>query len=295
MNYSRILGATAIAVLMTTGAWAQSTTETTEETTAETPAFDAADASTVLATVNGVDITLGHVIALTARLPERFQAMPDKELFQGVLDQLIQQAALAADMDRDTRKVQLAIENEVRALLATEKLNEVEAAAATEEAIEKVYKEQYLDTPTQMEWKSQHILVETEEEAKAIIAEIEGGADFGEVAKAKSTGPSGPSGGDLGWQPKGALVKPFEDAMTALKPGQVSDPVKTQFGWHVIKLNETREQAKPPLVNVRAQIIQALRQQAIQAEMARAASAAEVVRPEINVDPSLIRDKSLID
>lgn len=299
MTYSHFLGATAAAFLLATGALAQSDTTTTEEdtTTAETeaPAFDDANADTVLATVDGTDITLGHVIALTSRLPDRFQSMPDGQLFNGVLEQLIQQASLASGMDRDSRQVQLAIENEVRALLATEKLTAIEEAATTDEAVEKAYEEQFLNTPATMEWKSQHILVETEEEANAIVEEVQGGADFGEVAKAKSTGPSGPNGGDLGWQPKGALVKPFEDAMVALEPGGISAPVQTQFGWHVIKLNEVREQPKPPLVNVRAQIIEGLKQQAVQTEMARAAEAAEVTRPEINVDPALIRNKDLLD
>ena len=93
-------------------------------------AEDAPTADTVLATVNGTEITVGHVIALVSRLPERFQALKDEDLYTGVLEQLIQQTALGAGMDRDTRSVELAIENEVRALLATERLKEVEAGAA---------------------------------------------------------------------------------------------------------------------------------------------------------------------
>lgn len=258
-------------------------------------AQDAPSADTVLASVNGTEITVGHVIALVSRLPERFQNLADEDLYNGVLEQLIQQTALGAGMDRDTRSVELAIENEVRALLATERLKIVEAGAVTEEAIEAAYAEQYTNAPAEQEWKSQHILVETEEEAKAVVEELESGADFGELAKEKSTGPSGPNGGDLGWQGKGRLVPAFEAAMIALAPGGISAPVQTQFGWHVIKLNEVRETPKPPLVEVRAEIVEALKEAAVAAELTATADAAEITRSDAEIDPSIIRQTELLD
>ncbi|MEM7441135.1 MAG: peptidylprolyl isomerase [Pseudomonadota bacterium] len=272
---------------------AQSDTETETETTEEVAA-PAPSADTVLATVNGTDITLGHVIALTSRLPDQYKALPDEQLMSGVLEQLIQQTALTSGMSRDKKSVALAIENEVRALLATEKLKSIEDGAITDEGLQAAYDAAYADQPAEQEWKSQHILLENEEDAKAVVAEIEGGADFGEVAKAKSTGPSGPSGGDLGWQGKGRLVPEFENAMIALEPGAVSAPVKTQFGWHVIKLNEVREKPKPTLDDVRGELEGGLKEAAVRDALTEAVETAEVVRPEAAVDPSAIRNLDLL-
>ncbi|MEM6617754.1 MAG: peptidylprolyl isomerase [Pseudomonadota bacterium] len=258
-------------------------------------AQEEANADTVLATVNGTEITVGHVIALVSRLPDRFQSLPDKDLFDGVLSQLIQQTALSATVDRDVTGMRLAIENEVRALMATERLRAIETEAVAEDKVTAFYEENYLNAEPGKEWKASHILVKTEEEAVAIVSELEGGADFAELAKEKSTGPSGPNGGDLGWQGKGRLVPPFENAMIALQPEQVSAPVQTDFGWHVIKLMEVRDVATPPLVSVRAQILEQLRTTAVQAGIAEAESAAEIVRTEVEVDASVVRKTELLD
>lgn len=276
----KFLATTAVAACLASGALAQSD--------------DAVSADTVLATVNGMDITLGHVIALTSRLPDQYQNLPDADLFNGVLEQLIQQTALTSDMDRNRKTVALAIENEVRALLATERLKAVEDNAVTDEALQAAYDAQYANAPVEQEWKSQHILVETEDEAKAIVAELEGGADFGELAKEKSTGPSGPSGGDLGWQGKGRLVPAFENAMIALELGAISAPVQTQFGWHVIKLNEVRDQEKPSLDTVRGTLEGSLKEAAVQEALNAASAEAEIVRTEVQVDPSAIRNLDLL-
>lgn len=290
---SRFLAGSALALVLAGTAFAEGETNTaTEGGVAE--AASELNADTVLAVVNGEEITLGHVIALTSRLPERFQALPDADLYQGVLEQLIQQSALAEGMDRDTRSVQLAIENEVRALLATEKLKAVEEAAVTEEAVQAAYEQKYANAPTEQEWRAQHILVQTEDEAKAIVEELKAGADFTELAKQKSTGPSGPAGGDLGWQGKGRLVKPFEDAMTALEPGEISEPVQTQFGWHVIKLNEVREKPRPTLEEVRPEIERELKEAAVQKALQEAAQSAKIERIEQEIDPSVIRRTDLL-
>ncbi len=88
--------------------------------------------------------------------------------------------------------------------------------------------------------KARHILVKTEDIALEALYEVQHGKDFGEVAKARSTCPSGKSGGDLGWFGRGQMVKEFETAAFALRPGEISRPIKTQFGWHIIKVEETQ-------------------------------------------------------
>ena len=102
------------------------------------------------------------------------------------------------------------------------------------------------------EFKARHILVETQSEANSIVAELEGGANFAELAKTKSTGPSGPNGGDLGWFSPNQMVQPFSQAVAALEDGAFSKtPVQTQFGWHVILREDSRE-ATPPTFGKRS-------------------------------------------
>ncbi len=121
------------------------------------------------------------------------------------------------------------------------------------------YNEQIKLRKPQTEMRARHILVKTEDEAKAIIKQIEGGADFAELAKKKSTGPSGASGGDLGYFGEGQMVPAFSAAVTAMKKGEISKPVKTRFGWHVIKLEDKREKSPPAYEEVAAEIKKLLR------------------------------------
>jgi len=116
----------------------------------------------------------------------------------------------------------------------------------TETALREAYDKMIADAVTAEQINARHILVESEADAKQVIEELNGGADFAELAKTKSTGPSGPKGGDLGYFEKGQMVPEFSEAAFALKIGEFTkEPVKTQFGWHVIKL-EDRRTAEPP-------------------------------------------------
>jgi peptidyl-prolyl cis-trans isomerase C len=117
-----------------------------------------------------------------------------------------------------------------------------------------------------VEYKARHILLKTEDEAKTVIAELDEGADFATLAKEKSTGPSGPNGGDLGWFEKNQMVAPFAEAVAAMDKGSYSKtPVQTQFGWHVIKLEDTRDQTPPKLDMVRQHFIEQLQRQKVAA------------------------------
>lgn len=257
---------------------------------------DKPSADTVLATVNGKDITLGHVIVLTSQLPEQYRKLPDETLFNAILEQLIQQEAVGQTYDKpDSKAVRLSLENDKRSFIYGQRLEEIRAAEISEEAIAKTYEVFAAQTPEEEEFNASHILVETEDEAKALIAELEGGADFAELAKAHSKGPSGPRGGALGWFTKGTMVPEFEAAVLALEPGQVGGPVKTQFGWHVVKLNDKRIKPKPTLEEMRDQIVENLRKEHMRAEIERIVGAAQIDRPEVKIDPSVIRDLSIVE
>jgi peptidyl-prolyl cis-trans isomerase C len=215
-------------------------------------------------------------------------------LFPGLLDQLIQQNALAQSLETPTKATQLTIENQRTGLLAGEALGRVGEAAVTDAAIEAAYQERYADAEPSTEYNAAHILVETEEQAQALIGQLGDGADFAELAREHSTGPSGPDGGALGWFGAGQMVPAFEEAVVSMEAGEVSGPVQTQFGWHVVKLNETRMADAPALEEVRGEIAEELQQDAVNAHIERVVGEAEIDRAEVEVDPSLLSDVSLV-
>lgn len=256
----------------------------------------AQDASTVLATVGGEEITLGHVIAVADSLPAQFQQLPDDQLYSGLLEQLVRQAAIAQSLgDSVPKSLQLSVESQRWALLANSVIEGAIDAAVTEEALQAAYNERFASVEPEKEYNASHILVATEEEALELIAELEGGADFAELAQARSTGPSGPNGGSLGWFGKGMMVPPFEAAVLALEPESISPPVETQFGWHVVRLNEVRDAGAPSLEEVRETLAGELSEAAAQEVVDSLVAAAEITRSEVEIDPALIRDTSLLD
>lgn len=155
------------------------------------------------------------------------------------------------------------------------------------------YDTQFADFEPNEEFRAAHILVETEEAAQELVSELNDGADFADLARQHSTGPTGPNGGDLGWFSEGMMVAPFEEAVLALEEGEVSQPVQTQFGWHVIKLIETRMQEAPSLEEVRGQIEESLQNAASQKVVEDIAGTAEVVVAE-GISPEAMFDDSLL-
>lgn len=258
-------------------------------------AQDKPNADTVLATVNGTKITLGHVITLTQRLPENYSNVPAQTLFDGILDQLIQQTILAETADTSGRNTMLAQENEQRAFKATVAIDQIVEKQLTEEAIKEVYERDYANAEPTPEFNASHILVETEDEAKELVKMLADGADFAELAKEKSTGPSGPNGGELGWFGQGAMVPPFEAAVKTLAKGEISGPVQTDFGWHVLILNDARELPVPTLADTRGAISDGLRGELITKAIEALEGKAEIVRNTAGIDVELIRNSDLLN
>ncbi|MEO9863986.1 peptidylprolyl isomerase, partial [Yoonia sp.] len=182
-------------------------------------------ADTVIATVGETEITLGEMIIARAQLPQQYQSLPADVLFEGVLEQLIQQQLLADAVETAPARVDYALRNERRSLLAGEEIDALSVASMTDEAVQAAYDAKYENAESETEFNAAHLLVETLEEAEAAKARIDAGEEFGEVAKEVSTGPSGPNGGNLGWFGAGQMVTPFEDAVMAMEVGGVSDPV----------------------------------------------------------------------
>lgn len=256
----------------------------------------AQDADTVVATVNGLDITLGEMITMGQRMSEQGQPItPDSATWGMMLDQLVRQTAVAsAHGDKMNAADRANLELQRRAYLASAALEKVAEPEPTDEEIKAAYDKYFGTAEPQTEYSAAHILVETEDEAKAVKTELDGGADFGTVAEERSTGPSGPNKGDLGWFTADQMVPPFAEAVKAMEKGQISEPVQTEFGWHIIKLNDTRTSEPPKLEEVKDQLVQQVRRDKVEAEIERLVGEAKVEKTE-GLDPKLLQDAELLD
>lgn len=254
-------------------------------------------ADTVVAVVNGTNITLGNMLVARESLPAQYQALPPETLFKGILDQLIQQTALQQSVgDTLTKRDTLQMENDRRAYLSNVALEPAVTAAVTEEAIKAAYDAKFANATPGTEYHAAHILVDSEEKANELKAQLDGGAVFADLAKANSidTG-SGANGGDLGWFGVGTMVKPFEDAVVAAPVGTVIGPIKTDFGYHLILVSETRAAANPTLDDVRDELTQELQQQAVEAKVKEVTDAAKIEKPGETLDPAVLNDSTLLD
>lgn len=205
--------------------------------------------SKVVAKVNGVEITEKDLDFARAEVGDQLANIPAKDRRRDLVlylieNQLLAGAAKKESMDQGDQSEDLMKYYQRRALHDAY-FNQKIRAAVTDEQLKKIYDEQVTKIKPQTEYRARHILVKNEEDAHDIVERLNRGSDFAELAKEKSTGPSGAQGGDLGYFTKGRMVPEFEEAAIKLKKGDVSDPVKTQFGWHVIKLEDVRE-SKPP-------------------------------------------------
>jgi peptidyl-prolyl cis-trans isomerase C len=214
----------------------------------------AAEDEQVLATVNGKALTAGDIERYRERRPES-EGTPQELLQELINIELLVQDAERSKLDEGD-EFRLEMEMTRRALLAQFAVrDQIDGNPVSEAEMRKVYDEQIGSAETKKEYHARHILLESEADAKAVIAELDGGADFATLAKERSTGPSGPQGGDLGFFEPGQMVPEFSQAVSAMETGSYSKaPVQTQFGWHVIKLEETRDVAGPPFEAVKPQI-----------------------------------------
>ena len=258
----------------------------------------AQQASDVVATVNGTEITLGEMIITRSQLPQQYQQLPPEALFQGILDQLVQQQVLADTLEETPARVEYALENQRRSLLAGEAINAMMTEEVSDEELQAAYDEAFADAEATKEYNASHILVETEEEAQAVMERLGAGEDFAEVAKEVSTDPgSGAQGGSLGWFADGMMVAPFQEAVASLETGETTEtPVETQFGFHIIRLDDTRTQEAPSLDDVRDDLASQIQQGKIEERLAELENEADVTRPEEGAfDPAVLTDLGLLE
>ena len=218
----------------------------------------AEDANPVLAKVNGSEIRQSDMALaeeeLGPSLDKMDPATKQENLLAFLIDmKIVSKAAEDKKVENnDDFKKRLAFAR--NRLLMDSLLASEGKAATTDEAMKKVYDDAAKQISGEQEVRARHILVETEDEAKAIKAELDKGADFAELAKKKSKDPGASDGGDLGFFTKDQMVPEFSAVAFALEPGKISDPVKSQFGWHIIKVEEKRNRKPPDFDQVKSQI-----------------------------------------
>ncbi|MCK5934631.1 MAG: peptidylprolyl isomerase [Fulvimarina manganoxydans] len=244
--------------------------------------------SKVIATVGSDEITEADLAAAEAEIGEDFRQVPEEQRRLAVLSALIDIKVLAAEAEKADLQDDPTVAGQLDFLRdrtlhnAFFERNGVDAV--TDEELKARYDKEIAALEPREEIHARHILLKTKEEAEAVIAELQNGADFAKVAEEKSTGPSGPNGGDLGFFSAGQMVPEFEKAAFALDPGSItSEPVQTQFGWHVIKVEEKREAQPPSFEEVKDRIRQlVLRDEYLQlVKEARDEMPVEYVDPEM--------------
>lgn len=247
-------------------------------------------AAKVLATVNGKQITDEDVrIAaddLRGAIPPQVEGKArDAYVLDFLIDgELVAQKALADKVDQTPEFAKkLAYYREK--LLMEIVLEDVAKKAATEQAIKATYDEAAKNQKPQTEIHAKHILVETKEEAEKALKRIMGGEEFAKVAKEVSKDP-GAEGGDLGWFTKDRMVPEFAEAAFNLEVGQVSDPVKSPFGWHIIEIIDKREKTFPPLDQVKDQVTRYVVQKAQSEMVANLRKNAKIERMEPATPPA---------
>lgn len=213
----------------------------------------------VLATVDGIEITERDIEIARAEIGEQIANMPAEESRRNLLlyvieNQLLAEAAKKEKVAEDDAAKEVMEYYRRRALHDLYYDRKIRDAVSMETA-KKTYEEQIAKMESKPEVNARHILVKTEEDALDIIERLNRGSDFAELAREKSTGPSGAQGGDLGYFSKGQMVPEFDKVVFELKKGDISEPVKTQFGWHVIKIEDKRDSKPPAFDTVKGRLI----------------------------------------
>ena len=236
-----------------------------------------------VAEVNGSVIYLDEVMQLAEQVPDEYRRQPLGNYFDQLVDELIDtrlaaKAGADAQLDSDPL-IADAMAMAMRKVLAEAYLAQELRNAVTEDEVRAAYDRFVADADSREEVRAAHILVPDAVKAEALIAELDAGADFAELAREHSTGPSGPNGGDLGYFPRGAMVPAFETAAFSMEVGSYSAfPVQTQFGFHILNVMDKRTGEAPAFDVMREQLAQTLTRQALVRQLELLRVGAEISR-----------------
>jgi peptidyl-prolyl cis-trans isomerase C len=207
----------------------------------------------IIAKIDGKDVMRDEVYRFIQTMPANIQQMPAAQVYPMAVEQVINTRLVQAQAEKgdleSSEKFQTELEIAKKQLLTNMFLQQKVDAAISDKDIEKEYKKYIKEIPEVEERRARHILVETEDKAKAVLDKLNKDGDFEALAKELSTGPTGPNGGDLGYFSKDQMVPEFSEAAFGMKKKNTvyDKPVKTQFGWHIIQLVDIRNRAKPSM------------------------------------------------
>lgn len=284
-----------VAAAIAGSAFAQQQAQQPAKPPAQQPAKPPAQAAQplkdpIVATINGQPVRLSDLEVAQQSLPAQYRSMPLQAVFPALLERIIDSKLVVqegkkskANEDPAFKKRMAFVEEQV---LQDFWIQREIAKMVTAEKIQQRYQERLKSLPAEEEVHARHILVSTEDEAKAIIADLKKGTAFDKLAKEKSTDKaSGAEGGDLGWFKKSDMVKEFADAAFGLKKGELSEaPIKTQFGYHIIQIDDRRTAPPPALEELSDQIREELAREAVTAQLDKLRAGAKIEK--FNMDGS---------
>lgn len=257
------------------------------------------DQETILARIGDTDIKLGEVIAFRQTLPEQFQQLPNEVLMESILTQIIDQTLLeqaARDTGLEAKTAfRLALRNQRRAVIADAFMAQAVIDGVTEEAIAELYAQKFTNAPPVPEVRTAHIVVKDKAKAEEIRERIEAGEDFATLAAQHSLDATASRGGDRGWQIYQRMHPAYASAVRELPEGALSGPVQTPFGWHLIRVDEKRNRATPPLAAVEGLLLQDLSTQVEKDTLDRLRGATEIERLTGDVPSAAVRADALIE
>ncbi|HEV2100193.1 MAG TPA: peptidylprolyl isomerase [Stellaceae bacterium] len=252
-----------------------------QPTAPSAPAAPLPPADTVVARIDGTVLRLSDVEAVQQSLPQQAQKLPLQQIYPILLDRLVD-GALVTEAGRKEHldqnpEVELRLRHYQDHLIQQAYIEQLIKGAGTDDQLKARYQQLIQEKPQREEVHARHILVKTEGEAKSIIAQLDKGADFATLAKKYSTDPGAASGGDLGYFGRDDMVPAFAAAAFALPVGKYTEtPVKTEFGWHVILVEDRRVKKAPTFAEAREEISRQLARDAIKAKLAELRSAANI-------------------
>jgi peptidyl-prolyl cis-trans isomerase C len=267
-------------------------------TSGDTTAPQQGEADPVVGSVEGHLIYLSDLGEALKTLPENLRGMPFDTVYPVLLDRMIDHEALVMMAERKGLDQQKQVQHDIQAatdrILEGAYLGQVAAPQVTEKAIRARYSQEFANRSATEEVRARHILVTTEAEARKVLEDLKNGADFATVARLVSKDPDAVKGGDLGFFRREQVWPAFADVAFSLQPGQVApNPIKNEFGWHVIKVEERRLVAPPGYSEVHDQLKQELLAAAVQRTIANAKSQLSIHR--FNLDGSEVDDGPKLD
>ena len=256
---------------------------------------EALSADTPFVEVNGRIIKFGSAIIAFSKLQQRNVNFDKNTIFSQIVQQLVNEELLSQKIDKENKLTLLALEHEKRSAKAAQMVSKILKNFPNDELVKSAYQNLTNEFKGSLEYNASHILVKEEGQAKTIRKDISNGKNFEALAKEHSIGPTGKNGGNLDWFDLGSMVPEFSTALMVLSEGDISQPVQTKFGWHLIKLNKTREKKIPEFKEIKAQLVQNLRQKKINDYLKSLTENSEINFVGININPNEITNIKLLE